>query len=263
VTPPTGGPHATDWRHHLPRSSDAHPATWMLRGLRPPARRLLAHRFDVTVHDAEHVPDAGPVILAANHVGIIDGPLLTVFAPRPVHALTKREMFVGRLGHFLLRSGQIPVERYDVDPGAVKSTLRVLRDGGAVGIFPEGTRGDGELRRFHHGAAYLAAVTGAPVVPVTFLGTRLPGGHINSVPPRGASIDIVFGTAWSTDRVPWPRRREELLVTSRRLMEHMHGTLSDALGRTGRSLPGPLPGAEHGDDPDTGFVEPTREPGAS
>ena len=263
MTTPTGGSAEHDWRHHLPRSSDVHPATWMLQTLRPPVRRLLQHRFEVEVHGSDVVPEQGPVILAANHLGIIDGPLLAVFAPRPVHALTKREMFVGRLGGFLLRSGQIPVERYDFDPGAVKTTLRVLRDGGAVGIFPEGTRGDGELHRFHHGAAYLALVTGAPVVPVTFVGTRVPGGHINSVPPRGSRIDIVFGETWTTAQTPWPRRRGELLATSRRLMDHMHGTLSDALDRTGRSLPGPLPGSEHGDDPDTGFVEPTREPGAS
>ena len=116
------------------------------------------------------------MILASNHIGIIDGPLLAVFSPRPVHALTKQEMFEGRLGRFLRASGQIPLDRFHADPGAIRSCLRVVRDGGVAGIFPEGTRGDGELHRFHHGAAYLALVTGAPVVPVTMLGTRPPGG---------------------------------------------------------------------------------------
>ena len=50
------------------------------------------------VHGAEHVPRTGPVIFAANHIGVIDGPLLAIFAPRPVHALTKIEMFKGCAG---------------------------------------------------------------------------------------------------------------------------------------------------------------------
>ena len=54
----------------------------------------------------------GPVIFAANHVGVVDGPLLAIFAPRPVHALTKVEMFRGRLGRFLRASGQMPLDRF-------------------------------------------------------------------------------------------------------------------------------------------------------
>jgi 1-acyl-sn-glycerol-3-phosphate acyltransferase len=251
-----------DWRHHLPRSDEEHPATGMLNGLRPVARAVVRARLDLRVSGEHHVPDEGPVILAANHLGLIDGPLLAIFSPRPVHALTKREMFEGRLGRFLLRSGQIPLHRFETDPAAVKSCLRVLRDGGAVGIFPEGSRGDGELRRFHHGAAYLALVTGAPVVPVTFVGSRVPGGHINSVPPRGSRVDLTFGTPWSTPALPWPRTRDRVLAASAQLLEHMRGTLSETLEATGRALPGPLPAGEHDDDPDTGFVAPSRQPGA-
>ena len=117
-----------------------------------------------------------------NHIGVADGPLLAAFAPRPVHALTKYEMFAGKLGGFLHGSGQIPLDRFHTDPAAVKSCLRVLRDGRAVGIFPEGRRGTGDLERFHRGAAYFALVSGAPVVPVAILGTREPGGHTNSLP---------------------------------------------------------------------------------
>ena len=163
-------------RADLPASADEHPATRLLHLLRPPAARLVRTRWPVVVHHADRVPEAGGVILASNHIGIIDGPLLAVFSPRPVHALTKQEMFEGRLGRFLRASGQIPLDRFHADPGAIRSCLRVVRDGGVAGIFPEGTRGDGELHRFHHGAAYLALVTGAPVVPVTMLGTRPPGG---------------------------------------------------------------------------------------
>ncbi len=154
-------------RTDLPASSDEHPRTRLLGIMRPIAVQVMGRRWPVTVHGADHVPATGGVILAANHIGLLDGPLLATYAPRPVHALTKREMFDGRLGGFLRGTGQIPLDRYATDPGAIRTGLRVVRDGGVLGIFPEGTRGGGDFRRFHHGAAYFALVTGAPVVPVT------------------------------------------------------------------------------------------------
>ena len=84
--------------------------------MRPIAVRVMGRRWPVTVHGAEHVPASGGVILAANHIGLLDGPLLATYAPRPVHALTKREMFDGRLGGFLRGTGQIPLDRFATDP---------------------------------------------------------------------------------------------------------------------------------------------------
>jgi len=246
-------------RADLPASADEHPATRLLRLLRPPAARLVRSRWPVVVHHADRVPEAGGVILASNHIGIIDGPLLAVFSPRPVHALTKQEMFDGRLGRFLRASGQIPLDRFHADPGAIRSCLRVIRDGGVAGIFPEGTRGDGELHRFHHGAAYLALVTGAPVVPVTMLGTRPPGGGANALPARGDTVDLVFGRPWRTTQQAWPRTREHVAATSVLLRGHLLSELATALADTRRSLPGPLPAGQSEDDPDTGLVEPSRE----
>lgn len=243
----------------LPASSPQHPPRAALRGIRPVARALVRLRWRVEVDGAHHVPAQGPAILASNHVGLIDGPLLTVFAPRPVHALTKQEMFSGRLGPVLRATGQISLDRFHADPGAIKACLRVLRDGGVAGVFPEGTRGDGELHRFHHGAAYLALVTGAPVVPVTMLGTRPPGGGTNAMPDRREGIHIVFGRPWTCAAQPWPRTREHVLATSALLWDHLRAELELALARTRRSLPGPLPAGQSGDDPDTGFLDQTRE----
>ena len=243
----------------LPASADRHPPTRLLQRLRAPSAALVRRRWAVAVHHAERVPAAGGVVLAANHVGAIDGPLLAVLAPRPVHALTKQEMFAGPLGGFLRASGQIALDRFRPDPRAIRTCLRVIRDGGAVGIFPEGTRGDGELHRFHHGAAYLALVTGAPVVPVTMIGTRPPGGGSNALPERGSVVEIVFGRPWWTTQQPWPRTREHVAATSVLLRGHMLSELAAALADTRRSLPGPLPAGQSEDDPDTGLVEPSRE----
>ena len=226
----------------LPRTLDAvHPPSRLLRTLRPVARAVLDRRYDVHVHEAHHVPGTGPAIVASNHIGLLDGPLMAAYTPRPVHALTKKEMFEGRTGTALRAVGQIPLDRHGVDPSAVKDCLRVLRDGGVVGIYPEGTRGDGELGRFKLGVAYLALVTGAPVVPLAVFGTREPGGHTDSVPPRGSRFDFVYGAPVYLEPHPWPRTSAEVRRAAAALRNNLVDHLVHAKALTGRDLPGPIP----------------------
>ena len=225
----------------LPRTEGAvHPHHRLLRIMRPAGRAWFRHRYEIHQHGDEHVPRQGPAIIASNHLGLLDGPLLAAFAPRVVHALTKKEMFEGRTGLALRALGQIPLTRYDVDPAAIKDCLKVLQERGVVGIYPEGTRGDGELRHFHTGAAYLALVTGAPVVPLVVFGTREPGGHTDSVPPRGARFDFVYGPPVHLEQQPWPRTQAEVRRTAAFLRNRLVEHLVDAKGLTGRDLPGPL-----------------------
>lgn len=226
----------------LPRTDDAvHPPHRLLGLLRPLGRAWFRSRYDVRSHGEQHVPRTGPCVLAANHIGYLDGPVIAAFAPRTVHALTKKEMFQGRTGAFLRAVGQIPLSRYDVDPAAIKDCLKVLREGGVVGVFPEGTRGDGELRHFHTGVAYLALATGAPVVPLAIFGTREPGGHTDSVPPKGARFDLVYGPPVRLASQPWPRRQAEVRRTAASLRNNLVDHLVEAKALTGRDLPGPLP----------------------
>ena len=165
-------------------------------GVRAPHTRLItAGRFvpaaiirtwwNLEIHGAENVPKTGPVVMAANHVGWLDGPMLAICAPRPVHALTKMEMFSHGMGSFLVAVGQIPLDRFHVDVSAIRVAVKSLEDGLAVGVFPEGTRGAGDMASPRAGAAYLALVTGAPVVPVAFLGTRVPAAPTAPCPRGG------------------------------------------------------------------------------
>jgi 1-acyl-sn-glycerol-3-phosphate acyltransferase len=218
-----------------------HPPIWLLHGGRPTCRWLIRRRYDVREHGTGHVPPQGPVIVAANHTGVIDGPLLAIFGPRPVHALTKREMFDGRLGHFLRMSGQLPLDRLHTDLGAVRACLQVLEHGGVVGIFPEGNRGAGDLAGFRHGAAYLALVSGAPIVPLMMYGTRPAGGGKDALPTRGASLDLVYGAPFTVAKRPWPRTRRLVAETSEALCARMRDDLEAGLALTGQSLPGPIP----------------------
>lgn len=226
-------------RGELPRTDDLDPLTDRL----VPAGRLVVRALArlrglrIAVHGAEYVPSTGPVIIASNHMGISDGPALWGTAKRPLHALTKVEMFDGLLGRALEAMGQIPVDRAVTDPRAVRMCLRVLRSDGCIVVYPEGGRGIGDVANTKGGAAYFALVTGAPVVPVAILGTRADGADISLHAPRGSYIDVVFGPSLDWPAEPWPRTRarvnEVRLVIERTLREHVR----EACVRTGQTLP--------------------------
>jgi 1-acyl-sn-glycerol-3-phosphate acyltransferase len=215
-----------------------------LRAVRPAASSLLRRWYDVHVHHEDLVPGTGPVLLAPNHVGYLDGPLLIATARRPVHAMVKREMFGGRFNPVLRAVGQIPLDRFNVDPYAVKLAVRVLRDDKVLAIYPEGSRGAGDGRFVKRGWAYLALVTGAPVVPVAVFGSRLPGTSVSALPPRGQRVDVVYGEAMSVPPRSWPRRSSDVLVLTEDLQKRFREHIDQARRQFGGVLPGAAPDAE-------------------
>ncbi|MET3963772.1 1-acyl-sn-glycerol-3-phosphate acyltransferase [Marmoricola sp. OAE513] len=228
----------------LPRTVGIkHPRRGMLHRLRPTFASVIHRRWDLEMRGLENFPTEGPVVVASNHIGFLDGPLMAIVGPRPVHALTKRELFVGPLGTFLHGSGQIPISRDVPDPRALRTALRVLRDGGVAGVFPESTRGSGDMAKAAGGAAYLALVTGAPVVPMSVLGTRLPGSR-SSFPPRGTRFALSYGPALTVDAQPWPRRTADIQALTERIRLAIIATADEASQATGMTLPGPLPEAD-------------------
>lgn len=146
--------------------------------------------FRVRIHHAERVPASGPVVLVANHSSYADGPLLFGMLPRYAVFLIKQEMFQGLLGWFLRLLGQLAVRRGEPDRTPLLAAVRVLRAGGLVGVFPEGTRGEGDVTSAQHGAAWLARSTGAKVLPVACRGTHRPESRRRRLFPR---VDVLFG----------------------------------------------------------------------
>jgi 1-acyl-sn-glycerol-3-phosphate acyltransferase len=149
----------------------------------------------------EHVPAAGPVILASNHLSFIDSVVLRLAAPRRVIFLAKAEYFTGRglrgrlMRWFFTAVGSVPVSRgqHRAATAALDTALEVLGRGDAFGIYPEGTRSlDGRLYRGRTGVAWLALASGAPVVPVALAGTdRLQ--PVGKRLPRPARVTVRFG----------------------------------------------------------------------
>lgn len=129
-------------------------------------RGLAAALGRIDLRDSEQLPAHGPVVLAANHRAFVDGPLLFGQVTRPVNFLVKAEAFTPLVGGVLRSAGQIPLVRQRFDPGPIRLCLRILSAGGVVGLFPEGSRGDGSVRAARPGVGYFALRSGAVVVPV-------------------------------------------------------------------------------------------------
>jgi 1-acyl-sn-glycerol-3-phosphate acyltransferase len=146
--------------------------------------------FRVRVHHRERIPESGPVVLVSNHSANLDGPLLFGLLGRRAVFLVKQEMFRGPLAWALRRIGQLAVRRGEPDRRPLMAAVAVLRGGGLVGVFPEGTRGSGDVAAAQHGAAWLARATGAAVLPVVCRGTRRPAGSRRRWRPR---VDVLVG----------------------------------------------------------------------
>ncbi|WP_079126014.1 lysophospholipid acyltransferase family protein [Streptomyces sp. ERV7] len=184
---------------------------------------------------AWRVPASGPVILAVNHAHNIDGPMLMGTAPRPVHFLIKKEAFVGPLDPFLRGIGQVEVDRSTVDRTAIEQATGVLDGGGVLGIFPEGTRGDGDFASLRAGLAYFALRSGAPIVPVAVLGsTERRGRLIKALPPLRSRVDVVFGDAFEAGDGSGRRTRTALDEATVRIQERLTRHLENARRLTGR-----------------------------
>ncbi|NBE54631.1 lysophospholipid acyltransferase family protein [Streptomyces boluensis] len=184
---------------------------------------------------AWRVPASGPVILAVNHAHNLDGPMLMGTAPRPVHFLIKKEAFIGPLDPFLRGIGQVKVDRTGTDRTAITGALDVLREGGVLGIFPEGTRGEGDFASLRAGLAYFAVRSGAPIVPVAVLGSGERRGRlIQGLPPLRSRVDVVFGDAFQAGDGSGRRTRKALDEATVRIQERLTGHLDNARRLTGR-----------------------------
>jgi 1-acyl-sn-glycerol-3-phosphate acyltransferase len=141
--------------------------------------------FRGRAYGIENVPLDGPLIVACNHVSYFDPPALC-FCPRRISFMAKKELFdIPLLGAAIRAVGAYPVDRQGSAKTAIKRSLAVLEAGGAVGIFPEGTRNlTGDIQP-QTGVALLASLSQAPVLPACVVG----GAHA----ARFGQIKVAFG----------------------------------------------------------------------
>ena len=120
----------------------------------------------------ENIPKEGSIIVAGNHVHVMDQCGVIISTKRVIHYMAKKEYFDGKFRWFFKMMGCISVNRAIHDDNAKEEALNVLRDGKALGIFPEGTRNktDAFLLPFKFGCVSMAKKTDSYIVPFAVTG---------------------------------------------------------------------------------------------
>lgn len=157
-------------------------------------RLIFATYFRWRVFNPERVPRTGPVILASNHASYIDPPLVGAGVPRQINFLARDSIFKVPLLASILRSWEVvPVDRDGGTGRGLKAILDRLEKGGAIILFPEGTRSrHGELNPARSGLGLTVIKSNAPVIPVRVFGTYAAYGT-HKVLPRPRRLMVKYG----------------------------------------------------------------------
>ncbi|MGN6475003.1 MAG: lysophospholipid acyltransferase family protein, partial [Mycobacteriales bacterium] len=192
------------------------------------AQVILRLYFRLRVTGMDRIPREGAVLIAGNHSGFLDGPLVMIMMGRVSSFLVKSELYDTGFRPVLRFARQIPIIRGTPDRTNLREGLRVLAGGGVLAVFPEGTRGSGDLANIQHGIGYLALRGDCPIVPVVCTGTAaaLPKGK--ALPKFRAPIEIVFGEPFALEVTGDPRARATIAEAAeqirQRLLDHLAAT---------------------------------------
>lgn len=161
----------------------------------------------------ENIPKEGSIVIAGNHKHLYDQCLTIVATKRGIHYMAKREYFDNKkVAWFFKKTGCISVDRSRKDPEALEKALSVLNDGGAIGIFPEGTRNktDKLLLPFKFGAVSMAQKTDSYIVPF---------GIVGDYKFRSKNLTIRYGKAFKVNDMSLEDANNKLYEEVKRLLK--------------------------------------------
>lgn len=133
---------------------------------------LLKIIFRPKVIGKENIPNDGSLIFAGNHKHAVDPTLVMSSTNRIVHYMAKEELFKGLHGIIFKKIGLIKIYRNKSNPHAIIEAENILKEGGTIGVFPEGTRNrtENELLKFKHGTVVIAKKTNTKILPFAIKG---------------------------------------------------------------------------------------------
>ncbi len=191
------------------------------------ARVLSTVLFDLKVYGLENIPRRGGAVIASNHQSYLDPILLNIGLRRPLYYVAKAELFENEPLNWLLRSvGAIPVRQGAGDISAIRQSIKVLKDGHLLNIFPEGARThDGQIGRIEKGIAMIDHRAHVPVIPAVVIGAY-EAWPWNRPFPTARPVRVQFGPAMDLA----DQTIDEILATVDRTLHKMYEELK-ALSR--------------------------------
>lgn len=220
-------------------------------------RGLFAATARVSYEGPAALPHDGPLLLVANHTSNIDPPLVAAWLQprlgRPIQFLAKEQLFVPALRPLLKHAGAILVRAGGSDVQAYHDALVVLRGGGVVGLFPEGTRSpDGLLRDAHPGVALLAIRAGVPILPVGISGAQRYLPRNSRLPAWGTRITIRVGEPFTVGTADGASDRAPIAVGAQQRRQRTDAATTEIMTRLAALLApdqrGPLATPQPGSD---------------
>ena len=145
---------------------------WGYRVFKPILSPIFKLYYNPRIENKEYLQQDGPIVVVGNHKHIMDQCLVIIATKRIIHYMAKKEYFDGKMALFFKATGCISVDRSIHDSNAKNKALEVLKNGGAIGLFPEGTRNKtkAKLLPFKYGAVSMAKKTNATIIPFGIVG---------------------------------------------------------------------------------------------
>ena len=184
----------------------------------------------------KNIPKTGPVLVVSNHQSHFDPPLIGAGCWRRMNYLARKTLFhFAPLGWLIRSLDAIPIDRDGLGLNGIKESLRRLKQGEMVLIFPEGTRtGDGEIAPFRPGFTVLAARSKAWILPVAIEGAFDAWPRSRKLPSLG-TIHVVFGKPFSPEEVAGRDERELVAEVERRIRQ-CHAVLREDPAFAGKTM---------------------------
>ena len=180
--------------------------------LTPLMRILFRIYYNPKIINKEVIPKKGPILIVGNHKHVFDQCLTIMATHRPIHYMAKKEYFDGKMAWFFKLVGCISVNRQIKDTNATNKALEILKNDGAVGLFPEGTRNktDKFLLPFKFGTVSMAKKTNATIIPFGLTG---------DYKFRSKNLTIRYGTPFKVEDDDLEKANNKLYHEVEKLMK--------------------------------------------
>jgi len=224
--------------HHKGAPGPAARWSWFYAAMKALAVALMRLMFRLESVGSENIPERGPVLMVANHSSVLDPPLVGGASGRQLTYLAKAELFEIPLFSALIHAlNARPIRREGADPSALRTARRALDEGGALLVFPEGTRGEeGDIRPAKPGAGLLAVSSGAAVVPVYISGSGRAWPRGRRL-PRPAKVTVTFGKPLRFEAERGADRKAQYEIASREMMDAISRLRNGIIAGTGQGRP--------------------------